>query len=507
MSPDKLEKTSIQVRVRFAPSPTGYLHLGGARTALYNWLWARKTGGVFILRIEDTDVERSSDESVQEILDGLNWLGLDWDEGPNFQTTNLPKHVEAARKLLETGHSYRCFCTREELETQRKEAEAKKVAFQYDGRCRDLSPEQIDENIGRGLPYVIRFRVPRDPLATVAFEDAVFGRIEKRGADIEDFVIVRSDGRPLYILSNAIDDAEDCITHVIRGADGLANTPKQVLLYKALGIEAPVFAHMPLTLDNKKAKLSKRTHGEVVTVAYYRKRGFLPWALCNFMALLGWSSSDGREFFTREELVQEFDLSRINRSNSIFNYVPSDPKNWTDPKAVHFNATYIRTMPLHELIPYVKGELLSAGLWRDGYETTEKEWFERAVDLMRARFITLNDFATHGRCYFADDFEFDPAAVKKNLQKDPRLGEYLPEIAAKLEALPLFEAHTIEQVFREYAEEKSVKAGLVINAARTAVSGTAVGPGLFEMLEVIGKEAVAARLIRARDRVMTGGSQ
>ncbi|MEJ2717876.1 MAG: glutamate--tRNA ligase, partial [Deltaproteobacteria bacterium] len=344
MDPDADAKSAGTVRVRFAPSPTGYLHLGGARTALYNWLWARRNHGVFVLRIEDTDLERSTEGAVQEILDGLRWLGLDWDEGPFFQTQNLSKHVEAAQTLLETGAAYRCFCTREELEEQRKEAESKRVAFMYDGRCRNLSSEETAEKMKRGVPFVIRFRVPRDPVSSVAFEDAVYGRVEKKCRDIEDFVIVRSDGRPLYILSNAVDDTRDRITHVIRGADGIANTPKQILLYKALGISPPIFAHMPLTLDSKKAKLSKRRHGEVVTVSYYRRRGFSPWALCNFMALLGWATTDGREFFTREELIRAFDLSRINRANSIFNYVPGDPKNWTDPKAIHFNATYIRTM-------------------------------------------------------------------------------------------------------------------------------------------------------------------
>lgn len=498
-------KSSNDVRVRFAPSPTGYLHLGGARTALYNWLWARKTGGTFILRIEDTDTERSTQESVQEILDGLRWLGLDWDEGPTLQTENVPWHVEAAQRLLESGAAYRCFCTKEELDAQRQEAEASKTAFQYNGRCRDLSAEEVEAKVAAGMPFVLRFRVPRGPADTVAFEDAVFGRIEKRGADIEDFVIVRSDGRPLYILCNAIDDARDRITHVIRGADGLANTPKQVLIYRALGIDIPVFAHMPLTLDIKKAKLSKRAHGEVVTIAYYRQHGFLPWALCNFMALLGWSSPDGQEFFTRQELIEAFDLSRINRANSIFNYVPGDPKNWTDPKAIHFNATYIRTMPLEELIPYVKEELVSAGLWQEAYETSRREWFEKAVDLMRARFLTICDFSGHGRCYFSDEFAFDPAAVKKNLQKDPRLGEYLPALAARLDKLPEFTASAIEEVFRGYAEEKELKAGLIINGARTAVSGTSVGPGLFELLEVLGKEAVVARLIRAREMTGTTG--
>lgn len=466
---------------------------------MYNWLWARKTGGVFILRIEDTDAERSTQESLQEILDGLTWLGLNWEEGPFLQSDNLPKHVEAAENLLQSGHAYRCFCTKEELESQRAAATQNKIAFMYDGRCRNLSPEQVEEKLAQGLPYVVRFGVPRDPTFTVAFEDAVYGRVEKRGQDIEDFVILRSDGRPLYILSNAVDDASDRITHVIRGADGIANTPKQVLVYRALGISPPIFAHMPLTLDNKKAKLSKRKHGEVVTIAYYREHGFLPWALCNFLALLGWSSANGTEFFTREELVEAFDLSRINRSNSIFNYVPGDAKNWTDPKAIHFNATYIRSMPLEELIPFVEEELKTEELWRDSYAGDEREWFLKTVDLIRARFHTLKDFSTRGRCYFSDKFDFEEKAVKKNLS-DARLPEFLPELAERLDALPQFTHDPIEDVFRTYADLREVKAGLLINAVRTAVSGTSVGPGLFEMLETIGKGRVVARLRKVVDR-------
>ncbi len=489
------------VRVRFAPSPTGYLHLGGARTALYNWLWARKTHGVFILRIEDTDVERSTEDSVQEILEGLRWLGLNWDEGPYFQSENIPKHVEAAQELLARGHAYRCFCTREELDAQRKEAETKRVAFMYDGRCRELTAEQIEANIEHGLPYVIRFKVSRDPTSVIGFEDAVFGRIDKRAVDIEDFVIVRSDGRPLYILSNAVDDAIDRITHVIRGADGLANTPKQVLIYRALDIAPPVFAHMPLTLDTKKAKLSKRTHGEVATVAYYRRSGVVPWALCNFLALLGWSPADGREFFTREEMIEVFDLSRINRANSIFNYVPGDQKNWTDPKAIHFSATYIRTMPLDELLPMVEEELKASGLWRESFLQEERHWFESTVELIRARFFTLKDFSSRGRCYFSDEFDFDPDAVNKNIKKDHRLSQFLPKLAERLQRLSDFSASAAEEVFRAFAEEKAVKAGLIINAARTAVSGTSVGPGLFEMLETLGRERVVTRLIKAKDLV------
>ncbi|MGC8605274.1 MAG: glutamate--tRNA ligase, partial [Desulfomonilaceae bacterium] len=401
------------VRVRFAPSPTGYLHIGGARTALYNWLWAKKRGGIFVLRVEDTDVERSTQDSVDEIIQGLKWLGLDWDEGPYFQTQNRKKHKEAVEKLLREGHAYRCFCSKEDLDNQRKQAEAKKIAFMYDGRCRNLTQEQVEHNLSRGMPNVVRFKVPRDSHPLIIFEDVVYGTIEKRAKDIEDFVILRSDQTPLYILSNAVDDSLDRITHVIRGADGLANTPKQILIYMALGIKPPVFAHMPLTLDNKKAKLSKRVHGEVVTISYYRQRGFLPWALCNFLALLGWSSKDGKEFFTREELIEAFDLSRVNRHNSIFNYIPGDSKNWTDPKAIHFNATYIRSMPLDELIPYVKSELEKNGLWKPDYETDLKGWFLDTIDLIRSRYHVLTDFSSKGRYCFSEDFEFDPKAVKK----------------------------------------------------------------------------------------------
>ena len=482
------------VRVRFAPSPTGYLHLGGARTALYNWLWAKKCGGVFILRVEDTDMERSTQDSVEEIVEGLKWLGLDWDEGPHFQTQNLDKHKEAAFKLLSEGQAYRCFCSKQDLDIQRKEAEAKKIAFMYDGRCRELTPEQVQHNLDLGMSSVVRFKVPRDECPLIAFEDSVYGRIEKRARDIEDFVILRSDETPLYILSNAVDDSLDRISHVIRGADGLANTPKQILIYNALGIKPPTFAHMPLTLDNKKAKLSKRVHGEVVTISYYRRRGFLPWALCNFLALLGWSSQDGKEFFSREELIQAFDLSRINRHNSIFNYIPGDSRNWTDPKAIHFNATYIRTMPLDELVPYIKSELENNNLWLPIYETSQKEWFLTIIDLIRSRYHVITDFSSKGRFCFSDNYEFDPKAAKKNLCQDGKLAEYLPELAQELDALPNFDLEKIEDVFRAYAEKKQVKAGLLINAARTAVSGSSVGPGLFELLAILGKDRVVKRL-------------
>ncbi|MCX8044015.1 MAG: glutamate--tRNA ligase [Desulfobacterota bacterium] len=485
-----------QIRVRFAPSPTGYLHIGGARTALYNWLFARKHNGVFILRIEDTDTDRSTQASIDEILDGLRWLGITWDEGPYFQSHFIAEHQKAAQQLLERGHAYKCFCTKEELEAKRDEALRKKIDYKYDKACRKLSPQEIKEREKQEIPYVVRFKVPESD-GSVVFDDLVYGRIEKKYADIEDFVILRSDGKPLYVLSNAVDDYRDRITHVFRGQDGLANTPKQILIYNALGYELPQFAHMSLTLDTKKAKISKRKHGDVVTVKYYKEHGFLPWALCNFLALLGWSNSESRELFTREELIEAFDISGISKSNAIFNYTPGDPKNWTDPKAIAINARHMSMMDVRELAPYVRDELRIAGLWDERYEHELREWFLSTIDLIRTRFHTLKDFATLGRPYFSDDFSYDEVAVQKNLKKDPQLKEYLLQLADRFERLPSFTVEASEHEVRQLSEQLGIKAGILINAVRTAVTGQAAGPGLFELLRAIGKERVVNRLRKA----------
>ncbi|MBN2108804.1 MAG: glutamate--tRNA ligase [Deltaproteobacteria bacterium] len=490
------------VRVRFAPSPTGYLHIGGARTALYNWLFARKHKGAFILRIEDTDTERSTQSSIDEILDGMRWLGIDWDEGPYYQSERIGRHQEAARRLLETGHAYKCFCTREELEAKRGHALKEKTDSKYDGTCRRLSDEEIKKREDRGMPYVVRFKTPQTDGAVV-LEDAVYGTIEKRYADIEDFVILRSDGHPLYVLSNAVDDNIDRISHVLRGQDGIANTPKQILIYDALGFKKPVFAHMSLTLDTKKAKISKRKHGEVVTVAYYKERGFLPWALCNFLALLGWATSDSREFFTREEMIEAFSLEGISRSNAIFNYTAGDPKNWTDPKAISINARYMSMLPLDELIPYVRDELKSSNLWDDAWDGDKKQWFYSVVDLIRTRLHTIKDFSTLGRPYFADDYSFEEAAVQKNLKKEPRIKDSISELADMFEQLPAFDLESTEHAVRELSEKLGIKAGLIINGVRTAVTGQAAGPGLFELLMAVGRERVIARIRNAAAHLCT----
>jgi len=484
---------SDEVRVRFAPSPTGYLHIGGARTAIYNWLFAKKHDGKFILRIEDTDKERSTEDSIKGIIDGLTWLGLDWDEGPYFQSAHIEEHKKAAQKLIELGWAYKCFCTKEELDAKREQAKREKRPFKYDKTCRNLTPEEIAEKEKAGIPYCIRFKVPEED-GVISFDDVVYGKIERRFKDIEDFVIVRSDGSPLYLLSNAVDDIRDNITHVIRGQDGLANTPKQILIYKALGAKIPVFAHMPLTLDLKKRKISKRTHGEVVSVQFYREHGFIPWALVNFLLLLGWHGPDDKEIYSLEELIEAFSLEGIGRANSIFNYRPGDPKFFTDPKALSINAYYLRNLPIEEIASYVKQEFLREGLWNPAYEGEKRKWFLDTLDLIRTRYHTLKDFVNLGRAYFSDEYPFDKKAIKKNILKHPELAKWLPELAEELGKLKDFTLETTEDVVRKFAEEKQVKPGIIINGIRTVVTGQAVGPGLFDVLIAIGKERVVKRL-------------
>jgi len=484
------------VVVRFAPSPTGYLHIGGARTAIFNWLYAQKTGGKFVLRIEDTDEERSTEEAIQGIIDGLKWLGVTWDEGPYFQSNYLGEHRETAQRLLESGHAYKCFCSKEELGGKHDAARERKGSLQYDGTCRHLSAPEVAAKEAAGTPYIIRLGVPRGPGA-VRFKDMVYGTIEKRFEDIEDFVIVRSNGQPLYVLSNAVDDIRDGITHVIRGQDGIANTPKQILIYEALGAPVPRFAHMPLTLDPKKAKISKRRHGEQVAIHFYREHGFLPWAFVNFLALLGWSTTDSRQMFSKEELIEAFSLEGVKRSNAVFDIRKDDPKFFTDPKALSINAHYIKTMPLEELEPYVREQLLGKGIWDPEFETSRREWFLRTVDLIRQRFHVLTDFVTLGRAYFSDEYPMDERALGKNVLKHPGLKDWLPLLADRIRSLKSYTPEETEDVLRKTAEELEVKAGVVINGIRTVVTGQAVGPGIFDILMAIGQKRVADRLEKA----------
>jgi glutamyl-tRNA synthetase len=482
-----------ETRLRFPPSPTGYLHIGGARTALFNWLYARKTGGKLILRIEDTDTERSTDSSIQGILDGLNWLGIDWDEGPYFQTEFSADHLAAANRMLAEGHAYKCFCTKEELEAKKNVAMATKQEMGYDGTCRHLTPEQVEEKEAAGLPFVIRFKVP-ERSGMLGYDDKVLGRIEHSYSEVDDFVIVRSNGKPLYLLCNVVDDIRDRITHVLRGQDHMTNTTRQVLLYEALGAPLPVFAHMPLTLDLKKAKISKRSHGEIVAVHFYKEHGFIPWALCNFLVLLGWSPGDDKEIFTREELIEAFTLERINKSNSIFNYRKGDEKFFTDPKAIAINEQYLRTMDIEELGDMVREVLVREGLWDASYAGERKEWYLATLTLIRDRFHTLNDFATLGRAYFADDFQVEDKPREKNLVKFPDLKEWLPLLAERYQALESFTMDETERVAKELAEEKGVKPGVIVNGMRTVVTGQLAGPSMYDILMTLGREKVVQRL-------------
>ncbi|HEX8708060.1 MAG TPA: glutamate--tRNA ligase [Pyrinomonadaceae bacterium] len=503
----------MSVRVRFAPSPTGYLHIGAARTALFNWLYARKEGGRFLLRIEDTDLQRSTEASTRSIIEGLEWLGLNYDEEIVFQSDNAGKHREAAARLLAAGTAYRDFTPKEERAdatikqgiAERARAHAAEGQDHRSNPFRDLPADESARRADAGEPFAVRLKVAAE--GKTHFVDAVYGEQERSYAEIEDLVLLRSDGHPLYNLSVVLDDIEMGITDVIRGQDHLTNTHKQILIYEALGAEHPRFAHLPLILAPNKGKLSKRKHGEVVSLTTYRDRGFVPAAFRNFLALLGWSAEGEQELLSLEELTRRFSLEGIHRSNAIFNFNEADPRRWTDDKALWMNAEYIRTMPLAELAPMVRAELRANKLWRDEYEEEERAWFEKTVELIRQRFHTLKDFSAQGRAYFSDDFDFDAAAVRKNLLKEPRLRELLPALAAAMESVEPFTVETSEAALRAFAEESDVKAGLLINASRTMLTGQAVGPSMFEVFEAIGRERSARRLRSQEPWLMKDASE
>src|SRR5437867_2686612 len=482
------------VRVRFAPSPTGYLHIGAARSALFNWLFARKMGGKFLLRIEDTDLQRSTEESTRSILEGLEWLELDYDEELVFQSANAEKHRAAARRLVEEGKAYRDFSPRAEREdksitqeiAERARAQAAEGVDHRNNPYRDLSKHESDRRSAAGEAFAIRLKVPVE--GESRFADIVYGDQDRSHSEIDDLVLLRSDGHPLYNLSVVLDDIEMGITHVIRGQDHLTNTHKQILLYEAFGAPIPKFAHLPLILAPNKAKLSKRKHGEVVSLTTYRDRGFVPGAFRNFLTLLGWSSPDGKELLTREEMIERFTLEGIGRANAVFNFHENDPRRWTDDKALWMNAEYIRTMPLGELLPMLKAELRSTKLWREEYDEDERAWFEKAVELIRHRFFTLKDFSSQGRAYFSEDFDFEEGAVRKNVLKDAKLKEFLPALAERLETVNPFTAANVEAALRAFADAQDVKAGLLINASRTMLTGQSVGPSMLEVFEIVGRD-------------------
>lgn len=474
-------------RVRFAPSPTGYLHVGGARTALFNWLYARRHGGVFVLRIEDTDAERSSWDMVEGIVDGMRWLGLDWDEGPDvggphapyFQSQRLDRYRAIANRLVEDGRAYYCYCHPEELKARREASEAGE-GWRYDRRCLRLRPEQIAELEATGAARAIRFRVPERP---VRFDDLVRGAIEFDHASIEDFVILRSDQQPTYQLSVVVDDVDMGITDVVRGEDHISNTPKQALLYEALGAPLPRFAHVPLILGPDKKRLSKR-HG-ATSVTEYRRLGYLPEAMVNFLALLGWSPATGQELFTRDELVAAFALEGISGGNAVFNPEKLD---W-------FNAQHMGRLAPDELATRVEPFLREAGLWRETYAGSERGWFLAVLQLLTPRARRLTDFAEHGRYFFDDGFEYDAAAARKHLAA-PDLESHIAALRDAFERVENWRASDIEASLRRVAETRGTKAATLIHPTRIATSGAAVGPSLFDLVAVLGRDRTVERLRR-----------
>jgi len=478
------------IRVRFAPSPTGYLHVGGARTALFNWLYARRYGGRFVLRIEDTDVERSSDQMVEGILDGMRWLGLDWDEGPHvggpaepyFQSQRVDHYRAMAERLVIDGHAYYCYCTPEEVKAKREAAEQEGGAWRYDRTCYSLSPDEIAARERQKQPRAIRVKSPQRP---IRFEDLVHGPIEFDGTHIEDFVILRSDGHPTYHLSVVSDDVEMAITHVVRGDDHISNTPKQIILYDALGSPVPRFAHVPLILGADKKRLSKR-HG-ATSVTEYARQGYLPEAMVNFLALLGWSPGSGnQEVFTRDELVAAFDLGGISGGNAVFNVEKLD---W-------FNQQHLWRLSIGELVRRVKPELEAAGAWRDEYAGARREWFEGVLELLKPRAKKVSEFVELGWYFFQNEVAYDPAAAAKHLNVDGMRG-HLGAVDAAFDGLVDFDVHSTEQALRSVAEARGVKAAALIHALRVALTGRSASPGLFEVAVLLGRESVKSRLAKA----------
>ncbi len=484
-----MSHTQGQVRVRFAPSPTGSPHIGNIRTALFTWLFARRHGGVFILRIEDTDRARYVEGSVQEIMDSLRWLGLDWDEGPYFQSERLPLYREVAERLVASGHAYRCYCTPERLEELRRQQEAAKQPTGYDRKCRYLSDEERARLDAEGTPYVIRFAMPLE--GTTVFQDAIRGELRFENALLDDFVMLKSDGFPTYHLASVTDDHYMGITHVIRGEEWISSTPRHVQMYQALGWKMPVFAHLPMILGTDRKKLSKR-HGSVQFVEYIQQ-GYLPEAMFNFLALLGWSADEDRELYTREELIERFDLSGVLDHPAIFD----------GQKLLWMNGVYIRRKPIEELTRLCLPYLQEAGLLPSEPSPEQMQYAERVIALEAERMKLLSEVVSLTEYFFRETLEYEPKGVRKWFTQ-PYVPQMLEMLIARYETLEPFDLQNIEATTRAVAEELGVSAAQVIHPTRVAVSGRTVGPGLFEMIEVMGKERVLKRLRAALEMIRSG---
>lgn len=479
------------IRVRFAPSPTGYLHIGGARTALFNWLFARQSGGQFILRVEDTDQERLKEDSVSQILRSLKWLGMQWDEGPEvegaygpyYQSERRQLYIAAAKRLVHEGKAYYCFCTPEELEAQREKQRQAKQPFRYGRVCRELTTEEVEKRLAAGEKAVIRVKLPIE--GEVMVNDLIHGEVCFSLDQLDDFVILKSNGLPAYNFACVVDDHAMRMSHVMRAEEHLSNTPKQVLLYEALGYEAPLFAHLPMILAPDRSKLSKR-HG-ATSVEEFRDQGFLPQTIVNYLALLGWAPGEEKEFFSLEEAVSLFQLDKVSKKAAIY-----DVK-----KLTWMNGQYLSSLPIEEILPQVKPFFLAAGLADETWFETNAAYFRQLVDVVRVRVKTLVELTDACRCFLADVDAYDEKGVAKH---------FTAESAAKLQAakqvlkaLPVFDLAETEKAYQTLAEANGWKLGELVHPTRLALTGKTVSPGLFDVMLLLGRKKTLARIEKAID--------
>jgi glutamyl-tRNA synthetase len=465
---------------RFAPSPTGFLHVGGARTAIFNWVLAKKEGGKFLLRLEDTDSQRSTLEYVQQIISSLQWLGISWDGPPLFQSTRLKSHHQAALKLIKMGKAYYCFCSKEKTAEGNDKPEQK--TYLYDGRCRNLSRDEVRQNFNRQLPAVVRIKLPT---GITRFTDGVHGEITIKNTELDDFVLLRSDGTPVYQLAVVVDDHDMGVTHILRGDDHLSNTPKQIHIYQALNWKVPQFSHLPLILGSDRQRLSKR-HG-ATSVEEFQEKGILPEALFNYLCLLGWSPGDDTEIMSREEIITRFSLDRINVANTVFD----------QQKLIWMNAKYLASLSTSEILAKINSRLSSV---EKGEIEDNKDSFLLLLGLLKPRSHTLLDFLEGSRFYFADPDDYEQVAVKKYFTVTGA-ADLLIQISDVLNGSVSFRAEQLEKNLRQFAEKQNMSAGQVIHPLRLALIGHSSSPGIFEVLEVLGRKKAIRRIGRAVDYI------
>ncbi len=478
-----------EVRVRFAPSPTGYLHIGGARTALFNWLFARKMGGKLILRIEDTDTERLKEDSVSQILTSLRWLGLNWDEGPEaggacgpyYQSERRELYSKYAQQLLDEGKAYYCFCTPADLEAEREKQRAAKQPFRYARTCRDLDPEVAKARAAAGEPYSVRIKIPTEGSITV--HDLIHGDVTFNMDQFDDFVIVKSNGMPTYNFAVVVDDHLMGMTHVLRAEEHLSNTPKQLLIYEALGFEPPKFGHMPMILAPDRSKLSKR-HG-ATSVEEFRAQGYLPEAIINYLTLLGWGPGDEREIFSLAETVKLFELEQMSKKAAVY-----DTK-----KLTWMNGQYLSELPLEKILPEAETFFLKDGLVTEEWLAENKDYFAKLVDTVRVRVKTLQEVADASAYFFKDVEAYDEKGVAKHFK--PEAAELLEKCIAALEADEVFDLTSTEAIYNKIAADNGLALGKVIHPTRLALTGRTVSPGMFDVMVLLGKEKTLARMRKA----------